>query len=315
MSKHYDKVILHAGLQKTASTYLQSSVWPKVPGYTFLSRPYTQHNHAFNQLQYADDTLYKKDLLVKELKQIGANRLILSDENFSGKGEYFSYINRSMTARRLKELFPKAEIVLFLRDQKDLILSYYSSYIKMPYGTKPIEDFYYKPHTNYSYSDYINHPNLYDMSSLYYNTNDYFIHLDCFLYSHLIDLYNEMFDKVHVFLYEDFKRDQLETISRIEEIVGERIQIKSTRKRNVSLSCLELEKLRRQNIVSRAISNRYLRKIAKEIVAKLTTKARDENDLKKLVHEIVGQHYSEDNSVLKTRLPYLGWDNHPNKYT
>lgn len=310
-----DKVIIHIGLHKTASTYFQSSVWPMVPEYTFLSPPYTQHNHAFNQLQYADDTLYKKDLLVKELKRIAANRLIISDETFSGKLEYFSCINRSITARRLKELFPKAEIVLFLRDQKDSILSDYSSYIKMPYGTKPIEDFFYKPQTNYSYSDYLNHPTLYDIPSLYYNTNDYFIHLDCFLYTPLIDLYNDLFDKLHVFLYEDFKQDPSETISRIEEIVGERIQIKSTRKINYSLTCLELEKRRRMNIVSRAISNRYLRKMAKETISKLTMKARDKNDLKKIVHKIVGQHYSEDNKVLKTQLPHLGWDNHPQKYT
>ena len=120
----------------------------------------------FNQLQYADDSLYKKDLVVKELIQISASRLLISDESFSGKPVYFSYLNRSIIAKRLADIFPNAEIILFLRDQRDIILSHYSSYIKMPYGTKTIEKLFYRPKTNYTHTDYLKAPHRSDMNSL-----------------------------------------------------------------------------------------------------------------------------------------------------
>lgn len=201
------KTIIHVGLHKTATTYLQSSVWPMVSNYTYLSRPYTQHNHAFNQLQYADDSLYDPEVIQSELAKIGYGNLLISDESFSGKPLSFSYINRSMIARRLHDQFPDAEIILFLRDQTDIIKSHYSSYIKMPFGVKTIDEFLYQPKGDYSYGDFISYPERFDISNLYYNTNDVFLHLDCFKYSCLIELYHRLFKKCHVFLYEDFKRD------------------------------------------------------------------------------------------------------------
>lgn len=306
------KTIIHVGLHKTATTFLQENVWNELSEYTYLSRPYTQHNHAFNQLQYADDSLYKKDLVVKELEQISANQLLISDECFSGKPVYFSYLNRSFIAKRLAELFPNAEIILFLRDQKDIILSHYSSYIKMPYGTKTIENLFYKPKTNYTYTDYLEDPQRYDMNSLYYNTNDYFIHLDCFKYLPLVSLYRNLFDKCHVFLYEDFKNYNEELILRLEEITGEHISIKSSKQKNISLSLKQLESHRKANLAS-PISNRYLRKLVQAGI-KFASNAQNK-DLKTLVTEITGQYYSKDNQLLKKVLPDLNWDRYPEKYT
>lgn len=307
------KTIIHVGLHKTATTFLQENVWPTIRGYTYLSRPYTQHNSAFNQLQYADETLYKKDLVLKELEHIKANHLLISDESFSGKPEYFSYLNRTIIAKRLKELFPEAEIILFLRDQKDILLSHYNSYIKMPYGIKTIDNFLYKPSRNYHYSDYQKYPDQYDIKSLYYNTNDYFIHLDCFIYSPLVELYNNLFEKCHVFLYEDLRTYRSETISKLEEIVEEPVQIQSLSPKNKSLSYLELERRRKVNRFSCFTNNRYLRKTA-QVVSKFSTASNNRN-FKTIVNDIADGYYSEDNSVLKKLLPYLGWENHPEKYT
>lgn len=306
-----NKTIIHIGLPKTATTFFQNCVWPFVRGYTYLSRPYTQHNHAFNQLHYADDTLYKKDLLIEELKQIHASRLLISDESFSGKTVFFSYLNRTMIAKRLKEVFPKAEIILFLRDQRDMILSQYSSYITMPYGTKRIEDLFYKPRRNYVYTDYLSKPTQYDMQSLYYNTNDYFIHLDCFLYLPFVDLYRNLFDKCHVFLYEDFVRDRASTVSRLEEIVGEPIKIKSSTPRNVSLTYSQLERRRKANQVSPIITNKYARKL---IQIAMNVFPGTPGDLKETVNKIVGDYYVKDNKALKDCLPHLPWDRHSGKY-
>ncbi len=306
-----NKTIIHIGLHKTATTFLQLNVWPQVSGYTYLTRPYTQHNHAFNQLQYADDSLYDRKLVINELNQINANRLLMSDESFTGKPLYFSYLNRSIIAKRFKDLLPQAEIILFLRDQKDIMLSHYSGYTLSLYGTKNIEDLFYRPLTNYTYDDYLKKPQLYQMSSLYYNTNDYFIHLDCFLYSNLVKLYTGLFEKCHVFLYEDFQNNFTESIARLEEILEERIIVKSMKRENVSLSPEEIEKRRIANCIM-PISNKYLRKLVQAAI-KLTTHAQAK-DLKTEVNKIVGDYYSHDNKVLKEMLPSLGWDKHSNKY-
>jgi len=306
------KTIIHVGLHKTATTFLQLNVWPQISGYTYLSRPYTQHNHSFNQLQYADDSLYDKNLVIRELNRIAANRLLISDESFSGKPLYFSYLNRSIIAKRLKDLFPKAEIILFLRDQKDIILSHYSGYTLMPYGIKQIKDLFYRPGPDYTYDDYLDKPHRYQMSSLYYNTNDYFIHLDCFLYTNLVSLYIDLFDKCHVFLYEDFEKDFGESIARLEEIVGEHIGVKSMKRENVSLSPTQIEKRRKANCVP-PISNKYLRKLV-QVAIRIASNAQDK-DLKIIAHEIAGGYYSQDNQALKSMLPSIGWDKHPDKYT
>jgi hypothetical protein len=235
----------------------------------------------------------------------------MSDESFTGKPLYFSYLNRSIIAKRLKDLLPQAEIILFLRDQKDIILSHYSGYTLGQYGTKNIEDLFYRPYTNYTYDDYLKNPQLYQMSSLYYNTNDYFIHLDCFLYSNLVKLYTGLFDKCHIFLYEDFQNNFTESIARLEEILEERIIVKSMKRENVSLSTEEIEKRRMTNCIM-PISNKYLKKLV-QMAARLATNAQAK-DLKTIVNKIVGDYYSEDNRVLKKILPFLGWDKHPEKY-
>ena len=307
------KTIIHVGLHKTATTFLQQNVWSKISGYTYLTRPYTQHNHAFNQLQYADDSLYKKDLVAKELEQISASQLLISDESFSGKPIYFSYLNRTIIAKRLADLFPNAEIILFLRDQKDIILSHYSSYIKMPYGTKKMEQFFYRPKTNYTYTDYLENPHRYEMDSLYYNTNDYFIHLDCFKYSPIISLYSSLFEKCHVFLYEDFKDCNKEVILALEQIIGKHIHIESTERKNISLSFKELERFRKINLIPPISNNRYLRRLAQ--VAMKFDLSTQNKDLKTLAQKIAGTYYSEDNRLLKEILPHLGWNRYPEKYT
>lgn len=307
-----NKTVIHVGLHKTASTFLQENVWPKLKGFTYLTRPYTQHNHAFNQLQYADDSLYQKELIVRELDKIAPGNLLLSDEAFSGKPIFFSYINRSIITKRLKDLFPDATIIIFIRDQKDIILSHYSSYIKMPFGTKKIEHFFRKPGQEYTYQDYLEKPNLFDLNTLYYNVNDYFIHLDCFLYSRLIDLYFKLFEDVKIFLYEDLKTNQGTVLERLEGILGESIDTISPQKKNTSLSYSDLEKRRIMNQVLSPVSNQRLRRLLLKGIQ--MTPPLSNKDLKTVVSDFVGSYYTADNKILKERLHFLDWSKFSGKY-
>jgi hypothetical protein len=311
-----DRPVIHIGLHKTASTYLQEIVWPKFKSYTFLTRPYTQHNYAFNRLQYADDSLYDKSSIIKELREIEVNNLLISDESLSGKPIYFSYLNRSLIAKRLNELFPQAIIILFIRDQKDIILSHYNSYIKSPFGIKRIEELFWKPKRKFEYKDYLYSPKKYDMSTLYYNTNDYYIHFDCFLYSKLIDLYTSLFENVEVFLYEDFVKNPCRVIQRLEKIMGHKIHINSklfNYRINNSLNYSELEKQRLRNKYYQLYPNSFLMKGVGQLI-KIYERLSPSKNLEQNVYNITKDYYSIDNKLVKEKYSELNWKDHPNKY-
>ena len=75
MHKHF----IHLRLHKTGSTYLQHSVFPNYRNIHFISRPFTQYNHEFNKLQYADDTMYDRSMMAKTLKHFEGKSMIISD--------------------------------------------------------------------------------------------------------------------------------------------------------------------------------------------------------------------------------------------
>jgi hypothetical protein len=183
----------------------------------------------------------------------------------------------------------------------------------MPYGIKGIEKLFYKPESDYTYFEYRQNSEQYDMTTLYYNTNDYFIHFDCFRYACMVDLYTALFDKCHVFLYEEFEQDLNVALARLEDIVDEPIIMKSTEPENKSLSLTELEKRRKENELSFTIKSKSLRKLIRALTN--LGRYRSVKNLNEVVHKMVAGYYSEDNKLLKERLPFLNWDAFPDKYT
>lgn len=63
-------VYIHVGLHKTGSTFLQNKVFPNLEETTYIGRPYTQQNMAFNKLQYADSSLYDKQKILEEINKL-----------------------------------------------------------------------------------------------------------------------------------------------------------------------------------------------------------------------------------------------------
>ncbi len=61
MNNQMTKAFIHVGLPKTATTFLQEKIFPRLSNTTLISRPYTQQSKAFNQLQYADDCHYDSE--------------------------------------------------------------------------------------------------------------------------------------------------------------------------------------------------------------------------------------------------------------
>jgi hypothetical protein len=173
------KTIIHIGYPKTATTWFIKQFYPKVKNasviyYDDISFDMTEGQAYFN---------IKPDKLntAKELQ-------IIMTHIFSGlvNGSWENGKYRFFFVEHLKKMFPDATIVLFIRNQFDLITSLYSSYLKRGCTFKIdklfTEDLMAKGNTvHYEFLDYLN----------------------------LICLYQENFgkDRVRVYVYEDLLKD------------------------------------------------------------------------------------------------------------
>lgn len=193
MTKKSKNIIIHIGFPKTATTWLQKNFFPKVQNYEyFLPRVSNVEIIGVDPM----DPLYNPG----KWKQ--KDNIIISNENFLGVGRISGFIRIGL-ANRLKEIFPEAHIVLFIRNQIDLIGSEYSWSIKNAGCTFSPEKFirFKNPHWHNTFFAYKPH------------------HL---MFDRVINLYKELFgdDHVHVFLYEDLKENPKEFINRFSEKMG-----------------------------------------------------------------------------------------------
>ena len=246
------RIFIHVGLPKTASTYLQNNVFPRLNNIAYVGRPYTQENYAFNTLQYADNSLYSSSTMRKEIDDIEkeiakGHPILISDELFSGFALY-NFMNRGMIAERLSEIVPHAEIILFLRGQMDLIVSLYNQFVKMAWvDTHLDESFLYRPGKGFSLKEWIAGKRDWDSNNRFIYHRSAFTP-ECFRYSKLHSLYNDLFEKVHVFLYEDFRKDKETCLLRLGSILSTEFP-----------SDLALDEETRISVLNRRLPNRQLR--------------------------------------------------------
>ena len=305
-------VVLHIGMHKTASTFLQDILFPNIPNVTYISRPFTILNHEFNSLQYADESLYDEKEIRSLVDSIQYQKLLISDENFCGKPVSLGYSNRSVVARRLHSLFPNAQVIVFLRNQIDLLYSLYNQHIKIfDHFHVPIKRAYWKKsEKRYSLRDYSNKKS-FNIELLKFNHNEFYINLEYFLFSRMINFYNSIFNKVHVFLYEDFKIDIEKSVCRLEEILGEKVQLdkKSILQKRVNskLDDKELEKKRVRNLLS-STSLRLPFTVGKLLYS--TSK----HDNLTYLREFAGDYFYEDNKRLADQYPEIRSENFQKYY-
>ena len=236
------------------------------------------------------------------------------NESLSGKPMAFGYINRSMIAYRLQEIFPNAEIILFLRGQQQMLLSYYNQWVKgYPGGFRTIDDFVWHPTQNYTYGDFTNHSKP-SLNSLFWNTNKFYVNLECFKYFELISLYKKLFKKTHVFLYEDFIADKTQVLGRMEEILGEKIHLtpeKGEKRVNKSISQGALIKKLNTNRAELLGGNRYTRKVLGFLLNLGKTKYIDPQNY---IQEVAQGVYEENNQQLIAAYPEIGLQCYPRNY-
>ena len=217
------KIYIHIGLHKTASTYMQEKVFPYVDGIFYVDRFYTQLNTAFNSLQFSDDSSYDPNLLKNELEKIKiaakGRPILISDEALSGC-PLWGGGNRGIIAQRLAAVIPEAEIIIFMRDQVDLILSLYNQYLKQGWFSGPLDkDFLWRPGDGVQFGDWVSGDRKWNTDNLRFNPGSV-ISPYTFKYSEIINLYESNFQKTFLFLYEEFVVNQSDVIDKLMNVMG-----------------------------------------------------------------------------------------------
>lgn len=285
-----NRTLLHIGMPRTASTFFQYEVFPNLEDFTNIGVDQTQYSEAFQRLLYQDESRYDESSVGESLKQETAGNLIVSNELFVGQSLYMVSTNRTRNAQRLKRLFPKAEIILFLRNQADLLESLYSIGVYSGHTAKPEE-----------FIRFDNEPSapanpLFPTFSAVEQTEQYF-------YSSLLQIYQEQFEKVHVFLYEDFTSNPIDFIERFckKLDINLTVEIDFDKRKNSSLSARQLEYLRRTNSLKEIFERsgagkRIFRKNVQAIEHRISGKSKFH--FAPVLRKKIKDHFLEDNLLL-----------------
>lgn len=181
-------IFIHIGYPKTASSWLYKKFLKSIKNIKVYDRKIIHQCFmdpgAFN----FDAEIVKKSFDKNNVKDIW-----LSDDILLGRlrlGGAKGFITKEL-ANRLYIVFPDAKIVIFIRNQIDILASAYLQYVKSG--------------GNYSIKKF-----LYPEKYLAKDANKLVIlGIDYFMYDSVIEYYYNLFGKenVYIFLYEDFAED------------------------------------------------------------------------------------------------------------
>lgn len=129
------KLLIHIGYPKTGSSWLQKYIFNNENlGLTAPWGKNKQAMEAINYFIYPDDLNFNsqslRDYFYPTIETANSQKLIpvFSHEYLSIRIGAISY--PKMVADRLASVFPEAKILLFIREQRSMILSTYQEYIK-----------------------------------------------------------------------------------------------------------------------------------------------------------------------------------------
>ena len=190
--------IVHIGFPKTATTFLQRSVFPAISGINYID--YHKSVELLSSLIYLDDLDYSPKVVEKNLKSHLSDSVNLTSfEGLCGAPFIYKGLGRSAIAGRLKELgFNK--VIITLRDQESLIDSIYRQHI-LQGGVVKFKDFV----------DLDGKFNLYNRS----------FNLEYLNYFKLIKLYREVFgtQNVIVLSHKELVTDQQSYIRKLVDFI------------------------------------------------------------------------------------------------
>ena len=119
--------IVHIGYHKTATTWFQNQVWPASTSHDYIARAVTQQALLAPPGMHFDAAA-ARDALTLDGR---ARPVLLSEENLSGyphNGGMHGLIGPEM-ARRIHAVLPDAQIVIFVRNQHEIVRATYAQYV------------------------------------------------------------------------------------------------------------------------------------------------------------------------------------------
>ena len=194
------EVYVHLGIHKTGSSFLQKVFFPHYTNNVcFLDRAKLTSfkEYVLNEDDFEFDKTKALELFSKALgANHNCNKVVISDEEFYGN-PYLAVLDRKRNFDRLCEIFGKSlKVILFLRNQQNLLNSLYNQYIKTG-GTASFKAFL----------NYKKYPLNFRVSYLLYDKYvDYLIK----------SLGRE---KVKIYLYEEFIEDKSEVLNDMNKFI------------------------------------------------------------------------------------------------
>jgi hypothetical protein len=179
------KTLLHIGYPKTASTWFQRYFYPNIENICYMDRYIIQQ-----KLLTPGPFEFYRDNVKKFFQSYDNKRIAICEELLIGRlraGGLKGFMTKEI-GHRLYDIFPDADIVIFIRNQIDIIASSYMQYVKAG-GNYSVDRFLF--HKGFKHKDY------HDLVLL---------NFAYFEYDKVVEFYSNLFNKdnVHVYLYEDF---------------------------------------------------------------------------------------------------------------
>ena len=119
--------LIHIGYHKTGTTFLQKQVFPR-PGFTLVAGAKRLHEAVVSVEPFAYDSATARSVLEAEVPD---NLVpVLSYERLSGAPHRAGY-DSDLIAERLVAAFPDARVLVVIREQMNMLVSLYKTYVRM----------------------------------------------------------------------------------------------------------------------------------------------------------------------------------------
>jgi len=281
---------IHIGDYKTGTTWMQKYGF-KHSEIHYLGDPLNEaFDRLFRELVNTRDLTFNacflkekfQELIEKEREKypdkiIGVSREALTCE-YAFNGEH-----GRRNAERLKNIFgEKIKIIYVIREQKSMVISMYSQYIKQG-GTLSFKDFMFDP----------------------FETRGF---LERLKYHKLIYIYNNLFgeNNIHIAIFEEFKQNKKEFLRKVYEFIGcsniNYIPQELDKSVNSSLTDISINLMRLSNKLIRSNYNTsiYLIPLDK-IILYFLSKEKKEYLLNRAKKEIIPNYSPIDDDILLRR--------------
>jgi len=225
-----NKVTIHIGLHKTASSYLQQAIFSRYCNTSLIEYNPSEILHILIPIMEFEctqsDWINRAKKWFKDWSNTNSGRrLFLSSESFS---QLLYVQNYSEQVQILENIFGKVEIILFLRNQQDWLLSVYKETLKSG-------DYQ-------SYSDFLGFSREKNkfISQARFNQNSLLtINPNKANWLYLSEILRNSFgdENVHIFFFENFKLDMNKELEKLGQILDCNIpNIKRKKIINVGIS-------------------------------------------------------------------------------